>query len=586
MLTRALADLAVLVLVCPLVLFVPGFAVVHRLSLPPALTLALSVAVGSGLVYAASFGLYLCHVDTTAFWLVTLLCALVGLRLRRRILEFLGGQEVRAALVAFGVFLLWALALLCTVHHYSGGGWRGDWEEHYQRALFFLEHRPLDEPLVGVWSLTARPPLFNLVAGFLLSQTSRQFFAYQWTATLLNSAVFLGALAALSLMRDERPTRSAGTALLALLALNPSVVENATYLWTRSFTAFLVLLAIVLWWRAAIGERRKELTWAYLVLGLAMATHYSSAPFLLFALLADAARLLRRGLALRAALRGMAALAGPLVPWLSFGLANYGLSAMLARNSSVIDAAQYTVGQNVAKVLHNILTTFVPHFLRDAPIGDPAPRYLLGLVRDYAFFLYQTNLLLMLGSLGWIAVLAYLARESAQDLGAGGERRRSRLVVCAFLAFSVVVGIAVHGGRDDYGVGHICLQPLALLGLVFLAARWETMRPRTRHLLCVGLVIDLVFGIGVQFRVQALGVAAAKEIVRSGVSLNPGVRRALKDVVAGHYLFLGDVLPGWVPVVLLLAALALFLLKLRADAAAAHTGVRLSASDRRAPDPA
>jgi hypothetical protein len=78
-------------------------------------------------------------------------------------------------IAAFGFLFLWAIGLLSLVRHYSGGAWAGDWIEHYERTLFFLDHRPKDTVSIGAYLLPARPPLMNLVAAHCLAQVGRQY---------------------------------------------------------------------------------------------------------------------------------------------------------------------------------------------------------------------------------------------------------------------------------------------------------------------------------------------------------------------------------------------------------------------------
>jgi hypothetical protein len=84
--------------------------------------------------------------------------------------------------------------------------------------------------------------------------------------------------------------------------------------------------------------------------------------------------------------------------------------------------------------------------------------------------------------------------------GAAPATRRFWLT---FIGGSLVVGVAAHGGRDPWGNTAICEQPLVLLALAFLSAQWSGLGPRWRLALIIGAVVDLVFGILLQFGAQS-----------------------------------------------------------------------------------
>ena len=66
-----------------------------------------------------------------------------------------------------GVTIIWLLLFLGIIRNYAGTTLWGDWYEHYQRAMFFADHLPIDTKFIQRYWLPARPPLFNLIIGHL-----------------------------------------------------------------------------------------------------------------------------------------------------------------------------------------------------------------------------------------------------------------------------------------------------------------------------------------------------------------------------------------------------------------------------------
>jgi hypothetical protein len=64
------------------------------------------------------------------------------------------------------------------------------------------------------------------------------------------------------------------------------------------------------------------------------------------------------------------------------------------------------------------------------------------------------------------------------------------------------LGVAAHGARDVWGLTHICLQALVLLGLALLAARWRLLGRGWQRALIAGATLDLAAGIALHFAVQ------------------------------------------------------------------------------------
>jgi hypothetical protein len=136
-----------------------------------------------------------------------------------------------------------------------------------------------------------------------------------------------------------------------------------------------------------------------------------------------------------------------------------------------------------------------------------------GSLRDQCFILYQVNLLFALGCVGWVVAGREGWRES--KAAAPGERAFWFLAIAGF----VVGSIAVYGDREHYGITHICLQSVVLLGVAFIASRWENLPRGWKCALAAGCVADFVFGIALQFALEDFAI---------DLWLDPG--RSLPDI--------------------------------------------------------
>ena len=437
--------------------------------------------------------------------------AIGGLAIRLRELRaLLSDATVAALLGAQALVAAGCIVWLATIASYSGGGWAGDWAEHWERTSFFLTHAPLETKFIGIYALTARPPLANVVTGAFIALTRFDFAHYQVVMTLLASAAFLPA----ALLAARWGTARAIAVLAALLLVSPLFLQNATFAWTKLPTAFFALAAVYFFLRARDADApRAAGPLVAASLAAATLTHYSAGPYLVVLVAAWFVlgwRQREAGWWKRTLV--MAAIGSVLlVPWFGWSLAVFGIKGTFLTNSSVTapDAQQ---GSQVVKIAANLFDTIVPHFLRPLDTALIAQRSPWGAVRDWFFQGYQVNLLLVFGSVAWLVI----ARELAAAARVAG--RTSRGFWTAFVAGVIFLGVATHGQRDHWGLAHICLQPLALMGLAFLAARWERLTRPWRTFLIAGATIDAVCGVALQFATQnfacdrwfASGVPAAE----------------------------------------------------------------------------
>lgn len=473
-----------------------GWALAARLPLPPAGHLLVAGLASLLLLWLAGWTIYLSGLPWTAAWCLPP-AALAGLWWRRRELaELFRNAEARECLFGVACLAFWNIGWQALVQSYSGGGWSGDWFEHWQRALFFLNRGPADELFLGFYPLTARPPLANVLMAVWLELSRPEFYCYQLFSTLSSTLVFLPA-ALLALRWRRHP--STVTVLTLLLMANPLFVQNAVFPWTKLPAAFFVLSALYFFLLRRDGDASLR-TAAFFSLALAggLLTHYSAAPY---AVALGLAWWCWRpaGVTRLAFMRVTAGAAGLgtllLVTWFGWAFSTYGFTGTVATNTAVTTVAKDVTDQ-LGRMLLNLRDTLVPHFLRSpdpALIAQSSP---WGYARDWFFQSYQLNLFLVLGSVAWLAVLwegRKLWRTAVASV---------RWFWAGFCGLVILLGIISHGARDEWGLTHICLQALVILGIAFLASRWEELGDGWRRFLVGGLTFDLICGIALHFAVQ------------------------------------------------------------------------------------
>ncbi len=470
----------------------------------------IGVALALATLSATVFASYVAGLPNTGFALGYLALASAALARRHTVVALLRDPVVRDALFAWLLLTFGCLALLACVSSYSGGLWMGDWEEHYQRPRLFLRLRPEDGEFRRLFTLTARPPLANLADAGLLWPLGADFPRHQTMMALLNSLAFLPAALFARTLGGGR----ASTAIVALLLLvNPLFVQNATYAWTKLITAFFVLLGLhVLLTGSATRARTVG---GFALLGLAVLTHYSACVWLLVFggawLLVQRPRWrapeFRVTLALSAA-----AFTAVLAPWLVYAVTRYGLVATLASNSTVSTAAHFSWWDNLTSLVPKLWTTLVPHPLRsfDRSLLDQTNAW--SHFRDLAFYVYQSNLLFAFGTPA-LLMLAWLFLRRRTPAAPLPPLPPLWLIAVPLV---IVLGTAVHGHTDDWGLAHICLQPLILLGVALASARLPALlrAPHARLLLAslaLAALGDFLLGLALHFTATAFALNRAPD---------------------------------------------------------------------------
>jgi hypothetical protein len=385
------------------------------------------------------------------------------------------------------------------IKSYTGGGWAGDWLEHYNRARFLLNELPWDYAFLNYYSFTARPPLANAVHAFFMGLGSSDFIHFQVVNVLGNSFVFFPViLIGRSLIQKDSQSGYVWPILL-LLMVNPMFMQNMIYPWTRMICTFYVLMSVYFFLRSQeVPDDSRYPLLGFLGLAAGFVAHYSVGPYIVgFVVLYFVARRtkLQTTLFWKQTLIIGALSISTIGIWFLWAISNYGLSGTVATNSVVIDTSQLSIVENLMKMLENIFNTLVPHPLRlNAPGAESLPNDTLFFVRDYFFLIYQVSLIPAMGLVSWAVLLLQKRHFFSSNMRSGFSSRTGWI---AWLLIVVVLGIAVHGDLDAYGLAHICLQPIVFLGLVLLASEMVVLSKKAMMLLIAGLACDFLLGIAI-----------------------------------------------------------------------------------------
>jgi hypothetical protein len=494
----------VLLVVCT---FAPGFFIVRYFRWSPLEKLCGGIGLSLILLYLLSWGVY-CFApaaQTAIFRGVAAASLALGILAWRDIVRLFHSVRTRRAIFGYSFLLLWTCLILAMIRNYSGAAWFGDWLEHFQRTLFFLHHFPVQNHIFMDYLLPARPPMMNVLAAFFLAQTADRFEIFQLVFAFLNLLMFLPCC--LLLPAFARWSRPLVLPLVGIFAMSPVVMENATYTWTKALAAFFVILTLCFYlagWRKRDSVR---MTGAFIALSAGLLVHFSAGPYVAFLALHYLIVVFRsrahkwRELAVIATACGLL-----LATWFGWSLATYGAKATFGSNTSVTSSQQYQ-GATLEKIGSNLVDSILPAMRHSSLMqfldsqGNAA-----GIVRDRAFISYQTNVVFGMGALGGVLVLWLLWRAWRQP-GRRAEKWFWRLLI----PFSVVVGVAVVGERDEGGVAHLTLLAVEMLGLSLLAASFSRRRILAYAILA-GCVFDFSLGVFLQAHVESLENTPQKQI--------------------------------------------------------------------------
>jgi len=164
------------------------------------------------------------------------------------------------------------------------------------------------------------------------------------------------------------------------------------------------------------------------------------------------------------------------------------------------------------------------------------------------------------GSLRGAAANVVIGKRMSERVAALGVDAR-RTVVIPNWADGSVLKPATDGAsppRDTWGLAHICLQALVVLGLGYLAARWSQLGRGWQVMLVAGAIVDFFLGIALHFAVQDYALdrwfSPNRPFLETLLSYSLASRMNVASKLTHHLAFFRD--EFMLPAALVLALLA------------------------------
>jgi hypothetical protein len=257
----------------------------------------------------------------------------------------------------------------------------------------------------------------------------------------------------------------------ALLALNWPFVVNATFTWTKAFSASYVLLGLALYLR---GTTVRQML-AFVVLAAGVLVHYSSAvvlvPLVVWHLVTHAG-------STRSFTRAVA-VGGPgvvlLLPWVMY--VNLWFTDGLLGGTSSAAMAKAAESAMLTNSLLNVILSLLPVYSREALLLQ-RNRFSLDplYIRDLIFMFTMCN---WVGSSGLTGLLMTAQEVAWRKRLWGVAAGQAGLWLWLFTGSLAVLSVS-HPSKPQWGISHIAMLPFVLASVAWIAGAWPRLTPVIR----------------------------------------------------------------------------------------------------------
>jgi len=455
------------------------------------------------------------------------------------------GFEMRAAHIACVMLFAVILFLQAVVPIYAGAYWCNDWWMHYDIGRFYLDHAPLGTMWFGLYSATARTPLFDLAGAFFVS-FANQFWSFQIVTAFFGSLFVIP----LFLLAKKLYSERAGWIAVGIALLSPMLMTNEMYTWPKMLLAFFVLCAVYYYVdvRRAIkdGKFGNSIALLGFFAGLAYMTHQTALFYLApIALDAVAVWLLTKrsfaGIPWRNLIVSIGLFALVVVPWHMWAVSTYGVERVISSSPAISDAATQTswIGDRILNGLATISPVFqlswYPKWfssLQGAWTIATCPGFACKAA------LYSTTIRFWFDTiLGGITLSVSIAAFLTLFFGLGSRKIKFEYSENAFLAMLLIVafllGIATAPMIDTKGWGSPLFVPLVALLAVVVSQLLARMSARLLAVVLSGALIEFLLVKASHIYLLATGAMGAAETWNNALKLD------------NHLVFASDLIGDW-----------------------------------------
>jgi len=458
-----------------LLFYGPGRLIAARL-LPnhPNLHYAVTPFISGILFYLMNGLIYFSGIDPVPVTrgLIIVLLAIILLRYRSKLKTLIRAdwQQLKIHLFIYLFFIL----LAATLSIYDGGGWYGDWYEHYQRSLFFSEQQAANTTFLGIYLLPARPPFFNLVSAFWFGLAGSSFWSFQLISIYLNSTVFIALLGGIRVLRDHFNFTWVQDKFVLLLLIFPFMQINSLITVTKFLAGGYFIIGVVCYfaaWRRGFPVHDNTLVlFSAASLAASWLVHYSTAPFSLLLLahwLWQTLRQLR--VRRKTLLAGIAIMFFLVASWLIPALQVYGINGTFFSNTSAMSRHYFSEEEKFSIDVFNYRMSLVPFFFWQQEIWLEHAYYikqnsLSGIINDISI-MYTGGSLAGSVSLSLIALFIIILIQYRRTL------RKTLIKLCKnkyllLLAGTLILGYSLAVPANPYytinNIVGVSLYPVAI----------------------------------------------------------------------------------------------------------------------------
>ena len=370
---------------------------------------------------------------------------------------------------------------------YFGGLFYFDWFEHYLRSVFFLDRLPKNIVFEG-YIIPSRPPFFNIVCFFYLSILGGEFYKYQIVSTLLNSMIILSIyLFCKKFLNIQNKNLFLIVSILTLL--NPAILRQITYTWTKAFCSFYIITGLYFYLRFIKEENTIFLITSSFLFGISFIVHFSAGSYIVPVFLHLFFKtVFNKKLIKKSALFFLTFLT-VIFTYFSWSIKNYGVYRTFLATNAFQQQKNLSLINRIEKDLFNFKKTLIPYPLKIYMRIFENSELLYKLFNNFHSVYICTipgNLTITLT----ILLLIYLVK----NVFIYPKKFNCRTKFLIFFLFSgYLLGTIVNPLPELSGVAHTGLLPLTCLFICFGINYIFTLNKKSFYIFLILFFIETIF---------------------------------------------------------------------------------------------